>query len=233
MSSKASSAVSEDSMPTFSSLRLRMKPGVLQSTKKRVTPSKPRPLSVRATRVMKSTRMPLVMKILLPLMIQSSPSGLGPRLHVLDVRPRVGLGDAQAGYLLALDCRHQVVLLLLFGPELQDRRGRHVSLHRHRHSQPPAAAASHLLREHHGGEVVAALAAVFHRIVQPEVAQLAHPGEDPVGEVGVSLPFLGVGCQFCFNKIADRLPQFLVFGGEIGHRYSLVTLLTPEDRKSV
>ena len=74
--SKVSSAVSEDFMPILWRLRPRMKPGMSASTT-----SSDRPLrrlsgsfEVRATTITRSALMPPVMKVLLPLRIQSSPS---------------------------------------------------------------------------------------------------------------------------------------------------------------
>ena len=47
----------------------------------------------------------------------------------------VGLGDAEARDLLALDRGHQVLLLLLLGAEQEDRRGGHVGVDRDPHRQ--------------------------------------------------------------------------------------------------
>ena len=113
------------------------------------------------------------------------------RLDARDVGARVGLGDAQAGDLLALDRRHEVGLLLLLGAEQVDRRRRHVRVHGDAHRQPAALGVRHLLGEHERAVVVAALAAVLLGVGQPEEAELAHAREDPVRERRL-LPLLRV-----------------------------------------
>jgi hypothetical protein len=70
-----------------------------------------------------------------------------------------------------------------------------------------------LLGEHQGAEVVAALPAVPHRLVEPEEAELAHATEDRVRE-GVALPLLGVGLELRDDEAVDRLAQLVVLVGE-------------------
>jgi hypothetical protein len=81
------------------------------------------------------------------------------------------------------------------------------------HRQAAALGVDDLLGEHERGEVVAALAAVFLRLVEAEEAQLAHAGEHPVGE-GRLLPLVLVGGEFLDHEVADGLPQLLVLVGE-------------------
>src|SRR5690348_17416388 len=59
----------------------------------------------------------------------------GGRADAGDVGAGVGLGDAEAADPLALDGGDEVGLLLLLGAELQDRRRRHVGVHRDPHAQ--------------------------------------------------------------------------------------------------
>ena len=70
-----------------------------------------------------------------------------------------------------------------------------------------------LLGEDEARVVVAALAAVGRRLVQPEEAELAHPLEHPVRERGL-LPLLSVGLELLDHEAADRLTQLLVLVGE-------------------
>lgn len=70
-----------------------------------------------------------------------------------------------------------------------------------------------LLGEHERREVVPALAPVLLGLVQTEEAELAHPGEDPVGERRL-LPLLRVRRQLGDDEAMDGLPQLLVLIGE-------------------
>ena len=96
------------------------------------------------------------------------------RLDAGDVGAGVGLGDAEAEDLLALDRGHDPLLLLLLGAELEDRRHRHVGVDRDAHREAAGQRAAHLLGEHEVGEVVAALAAVLLGYGEAEEAELAH-----------------------------------------------------------
>ena len=125
----------------------------------------------------------------------------------------VGLGDPDREDRLAGDRRHGPLLLLLLGPEREDRRHRHVGLDRDAHREAAAVGVRHLLGEHQARVVVAALAAVRLGLVEPEEAELAHPLEHPVGE-GRLLPLLGVGLELLDHEAADRLAQLLVLVGE-------------------
>ena len=137
----------------------------------------------------------------------------GAGLDARHVGAGVGLGDAEAGDLLALDRGHEVLLLLLLGAEQEDRRGGHVGVHGDAHRQPAAVGLGHLLGEHEVAVVVAALAAVLLRVGETEEAELAHAREDPVVE-GLLLPALGVGGQLLLHERADRLAQAVVVLGE-------------------
>ena len=107
----------------------------------------------------------------------------GARADALDVGAGVGLGDAEAGDLLALDRRHQVVLLLLLGAELQDRRRGHVGVHRDAHREPAAARVRELLGQHEVAEVVAALTAVRSGIDSPRKPSSPIRGNTESGNV--------------------------------------------------
>ena len=148
-----------------------------------------------------------------PLMTYSSPSLTRARLDPGHVGAGVGLGDAQAGDLLALDRRHQVVLLLLLGAEQVDRRGRHVRVDRDAHAEAAAVGVRHLLGEHERAVVVAALAAVLLGVGEAEEAELAHALEDPVRERGL-LPLLRVRAQLLDDEVVDRLAELVVLVGE-------------------
>ncbi len=111
------------------------------------------------------------------------------------------------------DRRRRPLLLLLLGPEREDRRHRHVGLHGKPHRQAAAVRVDHLLGEHEARVVVAALSAVRRRLVEPEEAELAHPLEHPVRERGL-LPLLGVGLELLDHEAADRVAQLLVLVGE-------------------
>ena len=119
----------------------------------------------------------------------------------------------EAGDLLALDRRHQVVLLLLLGAEQVDRRGRHVRVDRDAHAEAAAVGVRHLLGEHERAVVVAALAAVLLGVGEAEEAQLAHALEDPVREGGL-LPLLRVRAQLLDDEVVDRLAELVVLVGE-------------------
>ena len=135
------------------------------------------------------------------------------RLDAGDVGAGVGLGDAEAEDLLALDRGHDPFLLLLLGAEREDRRHRHVGVHRDAHRQAARVRVADLLGEHQARVVVAALAAVLLGLVEAEEAELAHAREDRVGE-GRLLPFLGVRRQLFDREVADRLAQLFVLVGE-------------------
>ena len=130
-----------------------------------------------------------------------------------DVGAGVGLGDPEAGDLLAADRRREVLLLLLLGAEREDRRGRHVGVDGEPHREAPALRVDELLGEDEVARVVAALAAVLLGHRQPEEPELAHAREDPVVEGG-ALPLLGVGRELLDDERVDRLPQPLVLLGE-------------------
>ncbi len=68
MSSKCNSAVSLEWLPIFLSLRATLKPLVFVGTRKKLHPWAPWAGSVLASSVTKSARVPLVMKVLAPLM---------------------------------------------------------------------------------------------------------------------------------------------------------------------
>ena len=137
----------------------------------------------------------------------------GARLDAGHVGAGVGLGDAEAGDLLALDRGHEVGLLLLLGAEGEDRRRRHVGVDRDPHRQAAAVGVHDLLAEHEVAVVVAALAAVLLGEREAEQPELAHPLEHPVVE-GVLLPLLRVGPELLEHEGADRLAQLLVLVGE-------------------
>ena len=126
-----------------------------------------------------------------------------------DVGAGVRLGDPEAGDLLALDRGHEVALLLLLGAEQEDRRGRHVGVHRDAHAEPAALGVHELLGEHEVAEVVAALAAVLLRIGEPEEAELAHAVEHGVGERRL-LPLLRVRRELLHHEGVDRLAELVV-----------------------
>ena len=131
------------------------------------------------------------------------------RLDAGDVRAGVGLGDPEAGDLLALDRGHEVALLLLLGAEQEDRRRRHVGVDRDAHAEPAALRVDHLLGEHEVAEVVAALAAVLLGIGQAEEAELAHAAEDRVRERRL-LPLLRVRRELLDHERVDRLAERFV-----------------------
>ena len=177
------------------------------------------------------------MNVLEPLITYSSPSLTARVLIPATSEPASGSVIPMAQDRLALDRRHHPLLLLLLGPEREDRRHRHVGLDREAHRQPAAVGVDELLGEHERGVVVAALAAVLLGLVEPEEAELAHPLEHPVGERRL-LPLLGVGLELLDHEPADRVAQLLVvvgedevlaLGGEVGledvgggHRCSLL-----------
>ena len=132
------------------------------------------------------------------------------------VRARVGLCDGDRRDLLAPDRRSQPAPLLVLGPELEYRWRGHLGLHRDCHAKAAATDPRQLLRQHHGREVVAALAAVFRRIAQPQEAQLAEPLEDRVRE-GLLLPLLEVRLDLFLEELADVEAEFLMGVGEV-HR---------------
>ena len=59
-------------------------------------------------------------------------------------------------------------------------------------------------------KVVAALATVLLRVLQPQVADLRHASEDRVRKPARVLPLLGVRAQLVRHEPADRLAQLLV-----------------------
>jgi hypothetical protein len=131
-----------------------------------------------------------------------------------DVRAGIGLGDADRGHLLAADGGREVGLLLLLGPELEDRWGGHVGLHADGHRDRAAVRAGELLGQHHGRPVVGASAAVLLGHREPEQPELTHPREDPVREVALALPVVGVGRELVLDEAADRRPKRLVLLAE-------------------
>ena len=141
-----------------------------------------------------------------------------------DVGAGVGLGDPEAGDLLARDRGHEVALLLLLGAEQVDRRGRHVRVDRDAHRQAAGVRVDHLLGEHEVAEVVAALAAVLLGVGEAEQPELAHAREHGVRERRL-LPLLGVRRELLGHEGVDRLAQPVVLlredevppaGGEVG-----------------
>ena len=143
---------------------------------------------------------------------------LGSRPDVGDVAPRVGLGDAERRDLLATDGGHEVALLLLLGPPLEDGRRGHLGVHADRHADAAGAAARHLLGEDDRAEVVAALTSVLLRVAQPEQAELAHAREDAVREALGRLPFIRVGAQLPGDEVAHRLAERVVLSREMHGR---------------
>ena len=93
------------------------------------------------------------------------------RLDAGDVGAGVGLGDAEAEDLLALDRGHDPLLLLLLGAEREDRRHRHVGVDRDAHRQAAATARGRSPRRARATVVVAALAAVLLGLVEAEEAR--------------------------------------------------------------
>ena len=135
------------------------------------------------------------------------------RLDPRDVGARVGLGDAQAGDLLAPDGRRQVTLLLILGAEGENRGSGHVGVDGDAHGQAARVRLGHLLGQHEVAVVVAALAAVALGHRQTQEAELSHAREDPVLE-GLLLPALGVGGELLLHEAPDRLAQPVMVLGE-------------------
>ncbi len=71
----------------------------------------------------------------------------GARLDPGDVGAGVRLGDPEAEDLLARDRRRRPLLLLLLGPEREDRGQRHIGLHRQAHREPTRVGVADLLGE--------------------------------------------------------------------------------------
>ncbi len=169
--------------------------------------------SVLQTRTMKSARGPLVMNVLEPLITYSSPSRIARGADAGDVGAGARLGDPQAGDLLALQPRFEVLPLLLLGAEQVDRRQRHVGLHGEGHVGPARAGVAHALGPHQRVEVVAALAAVLLGEAEAEEAEVAgalHRRGRPVG----LLPLVAVGPELLLHPGLHRLAQVFVLLAE-------------------
>ena len=131
-----------------------------------------------------------------------------------DVRSGVRFGDGDGGDVLSADGGRQPAPLLLLGPELEHRRGRHLRLDGDRHAQAAGRGFRHLLGQHDGREVVAALSAELLRVPQAEETELAHPLEDRVGE-GLLLPLLEVRLHLFLQELADVEAELFVRVGEV------------------
>src|SRR6185503_10620259 len=88
------------------------------------------------------------------------------------------LGYPERRYPLAADRRDQEALLLVLGAELPDRRRGDPDVGADSRRQSARAGAGQLLGEHGVVHVVAALAAVLLGVLEAEVAELRHAGED-------------------------------------------------------
>src|SRR5712692_10999737 len=97
-----------------------------------------------------------------------------------DVAAGVRLGDCQRRDVLSADGRDQPFALLLFGPELENRRRGHLGLDVDRHAEPAQAGPRHLFGKDDGREIVAALPAVLGWVAQAEETELAEAFEDGV-----------------------------------------------------
>ena len=89
--------------------------------------------------------------------------------------------------------------------------------------RPPEPRAGELLAEHRVVQVVAALAAVLLRVLEPEVAELGHAREHLVREPLRVLPLGGVGAQLaCATKrlIASRRSSCSSVNGGSGRRWA-------------
>ena len=126
----------------------------------------------------------------------------------------IGLGDPQAGDLLAADGRAQVPVLLLGAAEPLDRRGGHLGLHGHGHPNTGRPHPGHLLGQHDGVAPVAPLATDLRRVPKPEEPQVTHSLEHPVREVLVALPVEGVRSQLGLDERPHRFPKLVVLVGE-------------------
>ena len=141
---------------------------------------------------------------------------LGARGDRGDVGAGARLGDAERADLLAADRRHEVALLLLLGAELPDRRRGDVDVRADARGRAAGADPRHLLAQHRLVQVVAALAAVGLRVLQPEQALRGELREHLVGEPALVLPLLRVRRQLALDEAADRLSQLFVLVGERG-----------------
>jgi hypothetical protein len=162
---------------------------------------------------MKSARWPFVMYVFEAVDDEVAAVRDRARADPGHVGAGVGLGDPQAGDLLAPDGGREVGLLLRLGAEGEDGRRRHVGVYREAHRQAAAVGVDELLGEDEVARVVAALAAVLLGHRQPEEPELAHAREDPVVE-RLLLPALGVRLQLLDHERVDRLAQALVLFGE-------------------
>src|SRR5215207_10164551 len=147
-----------------------------------------------------------------------------------DVRARGGLGDPERTDLLAADPGYQPPLFLLLGPKLPDRRHRDL-----RGGAKPRGDATGGARARQfldvGGvvDIVAALAAVPGRELEPEEAELARPPEQVAGELAGGLPLLDVGGDLLGHPRAHRLAQVLVLLGERRDQRPLPSVLYDRD----
>ena len=152
------------------------------------------------------------MKVLAPL-TRYPPSTRRANVRMPAIGARAGLGDPECGYALATDRRRQESLLLVLGPELPHRR---VAIDIARRCRRPVlrATARQLLGEHGVLHIAAASAAVLHRVLQPEQAQLRHAREHRVGKPAGLLPLGRVRPKLLGHEGSDLAAQRLVSIGE-------------------
>ena len=128
--------------------------------------------------------------------------------------PPPGSVIASAPIFSPLIAGHEPALLLLLGAELEDRRRRDAGVAADPGRHAARAAARHLLGEDRVVHVVAALAAVLLRVLEPEEAELAHAREQLARELPRLLPLGRVRADLLLDERAERLAQRLVLLGE-------------------
>ncbi len=137
---------------------------------------------------------------------------LGPRLQAGHVRPRAGLGEREAGELLARAQVGQEPLLLLVGAEQDDalHADRHVHAEHHRQGRVDLR---ELLRDAAVAGLGQALAAVLLRHVQAQDPALGQPLDGLVPHPALLLDLVGVVGQVA-HRLAERAD--LVLLGVVG-----------------
>ena len=136
----------------------------------------------------------------------------GPRDHPCWIRPVVGFGEAEAADHLGLRQLGEVVLLLRFRSEREDRIHHEGALHG-REGADTRVAALELLHDQAVGHARKTSAAVLLGKVGTEHAQFGHLGHEFIGKAALHVA-LADDRQYAFvDKFADRIAdRALLFG---------------------
>ena len=161
-----------------------------------------------------SALLPCVMKVLVPLSTQWSPSRTAVRARAGGVAAGVGLGQRPGAQLLAARQRRQPARLLRVGAEHEDVRGAEAVVRRDRQRDGRVDARELLQAEAvvDGGHPGAA---PLLGELNPHQAQVGQLRDERARKLLRLVPLAHERTDLAFGELADRLPQQLLFVGEL------------------